>query len=148
MTKQMIRGAMMGLALLALAAAGPAAGQDPEEPAGTGSFEEVLYPPELIMEHGRAIALTDRQRDEISEQIADLQGRVVRLQWELADRMTELTSTVRRPRVDLDLALDQLEATLETEKAIKLVHLEALIRIKNVLTPEQQARLDRLRATR
>ncbi|HET9948446.1 MAG TPA: hypothetical protein VFQ22_05970 [Longimicrobiales bacterium] len=104
-----------------------------------------LYTPELIMQHRRAIGLTDEQRDAISQLIQELQGRVVRLQWELLDEVQRLTEATDDPRVDLDLALDRLDGVLETEKEIKQAHLEMLVRIKNLLSAEQQASLDRLR---
>ena len=107
---------------------------------------QTLFPPDLIMQHRRAIGLTDEQRDAISQLIQQLQGRVVRLQWELLDEMQQLTETMDAPRVQLDRALDQLDAVLDTEKEIKQAHLEMLVRIKNLLTPEQQATLERLRA--
>ena len=106
---------------------------------------EALFPPELIMQHRRAIALTDEQRDAISQLIQQLQGRVVRLQWELLDEMEQLTQTMGAARVELDRALDQLSAVLDTEREIKQAHLEMLVRIKNLLSPDQQATLDRLR---
>ena len=104
-----------------------------------------LFPPELIMQHRRAIGLTDEQRDAISQMIQELQGRVVRLQWELLDEMQQLTEIMRAPRVELDRALDQLNDVLDTEREIKQAHLEMLVRIKNLLRPEQQATLERLR---
>ncbi|MGD2070768.1 MAG: hypothetical protein PVI57_18995 [Gemmatimonadota bacterium] len=134
--------AVLAAAWLLGGPAGAAAQESPEEPQ---PFEEVLYPPELIMQHRRAIGLSDEQRARISDLIGDLQGTVVRLRWELLDEMEGLTSTLERTRVDLDLALDQLNSALELEKEIKQAHLEALIRIKNLLDPEQQAELDRLR---
>jgi Spy/CpxP family protein refolding chaperone len=105
----------------------------------------ILFPPELIMQHRRAIGLTDAQRDAISGMLGDLQGRVVRLQWELLDEMQELTQIMSATRVDLDRALDQLDNVLDTEKEIKQAHMGMLIRIKNLLTAEQQASLERLR---
>ena len=78
--------------------------------------------------------------------IGEVQGRVVRLQWELLDEMQQLTELMAAPRIDLDRALDQLDNVLETEKQIKQAHLEMLARIKNLLTPEQQTALERLRS--
>jgi len=104
-----------------------------------------LFPPELIMQNRRAIGLTDDQRDRISGLIRDLQGRVVQLQWKLQDEMQQLGEVVGGTRVDLDRALDQLDNVLDTEKEIKQAHLEMLVRIKNLLSPEQQATLERLR---
>jgi Spy/CpxP family protein refolding chaperone len=124
-------------------AAGPLAaqtGEAEEDPIFSG-----LFAPELIMQHRRAIELTDEQRDAISQMIQDLQGRVVSLQWELLDDMQELSETLERPRVDLDQALDRMGGVLDLEKRIKEAHLELLVRVKNVLTEDQQAELRRLR---
>ena len=104
-----------------------------------------LFAPELIMQHRRTIGLTDEQRDAISRLIQELQGRVVRLQWELLDELQELGQITGGTRVDLDRALDQMDSVLETEKRIKQAHLEMLVRIKNLLTPEQQAQLEEIR---
>ena len=106
---------------------------------------QTMFPPELIMQHRRAIGLTDEQRDAISQLIQQLQGRVVRLQWELLDEMQRLTETMSATRVQLDLALDQLDEVLDTEREIKQAHLEMLVRIKNLLSADQQTTLDRLR---
>lgn len=138
------------LALAATVAAAPlhrVSAQEPAPPAvQQDAIFQALFPPELIMQHRRAIGLTDEQRDAISQLIQELQGRVVRLQWELLDEMQQLTEVMSAPRVDLDRALDQLDSVLETEKEIKQAHLEMLVRIKNLLTPAQQASLERLRS--
>jgi Spy/CpxP family protein refolding chaperone len=104
-----------------------------------------LFPPELIMQHRRAIGLDDEQRDAISRMIQELQGEVIRLQWELLEEVQELTTITRAVRVDLDRAADQMNSVLDTEKQIKQAHLETLVRIKNLLSAEQQATLDSLR---
>jgi len=119
--------------------------QDAPQSAPEDQLFEALFPPELIMQHRRAIDLTDEQRDAISRLIEELQGRVVRLQWELLDQVQELTQIMSGTRVDLDRALDQLDSVLDTEKDIKQAHLEMLVRIKNLLSAEQQAQLERLR---
>lgn len=131
-------------ALGVLLGAGPVAAQtapkQEEDP-----FATVLFPPELIMQHARAIQLNDEQRAAITRLIGQLQGRVLGLQWQLAEQVQALKETLSRPRVDQDRALDQLNRVLETEKSIKRAHLEMLLRIKNVLRAEQQAELARLR---
>ena len=105
----------------------------------------VLFAPELLMQHRRAIGLTDEQRDAASRLIQELQGRVVSLQWELLDEMESLNEILDAPRVDLDRALDRFSQVLDKEDEIKRVHLELLVRLKNLLTPEQQETLARLR---
>ena len=145
----MIRRHLVGglVALSALSIAAPARGQEqPSSPATDDPIFSTLFTPELIMQHRRAIGLTDEQRDAISRMIQDLQGRVVRLQWELLDAVQRLEEATSPTRVDLDRALDEMDAVLETEKEIKQAHLEMLVRIKNLLTAEQQATLERLRS--
>ena len=97
------------------------------------------------MQHRRAIGLTDEQRDAISQLIGQLQGRVVQLQWDLLDDMQRLTEIMSGTRVDLDRSLDQLGNVLNTENEIKQRHIEMLVRVKNLLSAEQQATLERLR---
>jgi Spy/CpxP family protein refolding chaperone len=69
------------------------------------------------------------------------------MQWQLTEQVQALRVTLARPRVDQDRAIDQLNRVLDTEKDVKKAHLEMLIRIKNVLRPEQQTELARLRDT-
>jgi Spy/CpxP family protein refolding chaperone len=139
--------AIGGMLAAALLATGPAAAQTSAPQVQPDPFASVLFPPELIMQHGRAIRLTDEQRDAITRLIEQLQGRVVALQWELVEQVQTLRETLSGARVDQDRALDQLNRVLDTEKRIKQGHLEMLIRIKNVLRPEQQAELQRLRGS-
>jgi len=136
---------LLGLAVgLPARAAGQAEPEQRQQVADDPLFE-TLYAPELIMRHRRAIDLTDGQRDEISKLIAELQGKVVSLQWELLDEVQQLKQVTSGGRVDLDRSLDQLDEVLDTEGKIKRAHLEMLVRIKNLLTPQQQQTLDRLR---
>ncbi len=116
-----------------------------QDTADDDPLNRVLFAPELLMQHRRAIGLTDEQRDAASRLIQDLQGRVVSLQWELLDEMESLTESLEGPRVDLDRAMDRFSEVLDRESEIKRLHLELLIRLKNLLTPEQQAELARLR---
>jgi len=134
-----------GVVTLGLVRAEPIAAQAaPKQEADP--FASVLFPPELIMQHARAINLDDRQRAAITKLIEQLQGRAVALQWQLAEQTQALKQTLSRTMVDQDRALDQMNRVLEIEKAIKKAHLEMLIQIKNLLRPEQQAELIRLRA--
>jgi Spy/CpxP family protein refolding chaperone len=147
MTRMVVRSLLMAalFTLGVLAHAEPVAAQttpkQEEDP-----FATVLFPPELIMQHARAIRLSDEQRIAITRLIEQLQGQVIGLQWQMAEQVQALKETLSRTRVDQDRAIDQLNRVLDTEKSIKKAHLEMLIRIKNVLRAEQQSELARLRA--
>jgi Spy/CpxP family protein refolding chaperone len=136
--------------LLLTAAWSPAAAQataTPAAPAVDDPIARSLFDPELIMKHRRAIDLSDQQRDAISGLIKQLQGSVVSLQWDLQEQSSALATELARPRVDLDRAIDRMGRVMQTERKIKEAHLTLLIRIKNVLRPEQQQALQKLRAT-
>ena len=145
-----MRGSSAGLLVALVVCFGalstPALAQQ-EQAMGDDPLFATLFPPELIMQHRRAIGLRDEQRDAISQLIGDLQGRVVRLQWELLDEIRELGEITSGTRVDLDRSLDQIGNVLDTENEIKQAHLEMLVRIKNLLSADQQATLERLRRT-
>ena len=108
-------------------------------------FSTVLFTAEEIMQHRRAIDLNDEQRDAITRLIEELQGRAIGLQWRLLDETESVREALEGPRVDLDRVLDRIRRAMETETAIKRAHLELLVRIKNVLTAEQQEKLRELR---
>jgi Spy/CpxP family protein refolding chaperone len=145
MTRRFVRSVLFAGLVVSLYAASASAQQTPpkqeEDP-----FAAVLFPPDLIMQHARAIRLNDEQRAAITKLIGDLQKRAVSLQWQLAEQVQSLKETLARPKIEQDRALDQLNKVLDTEKEIKHAHLEMLLRIKNVLKPEQQVELNRLRA--
>jgi Spy/CpxP family protein refolding chaperone len=131
-------------AVLALIAT-PASVRGQDASSEEDQWARAVFAPELLMQHRRAIGLTDEQRDAASRLIQDLQGRVVSLQWELLDEMESLTESLDDPRVDLDRAMDRFNEVLQRENEIKRLHLELLVRLKNLLTPEQQTLLTRLR---
>lgn len=137
MSGALLLGLSLGLAQPASAQTTPPAVDDP--------IARTLFEPELIMRHRRAITLSDAQRDEITRLLGELQREVVRLQWELQDQSLALSTELQRPRVDLDRALDRMDKVMQTERQIKQAHLTLLVRIKNLLRPDQQATLTRLR---
>jgi Spy/CpxP family protein refolding chaperone len=60
---------------------------------------------------------------------------------EAARRNGKAGSLVKHPRVEEQEALAQLEKVLAIEREIKRAQVTLLVRIKNKLTPEQQAKL-------
>ncbi len=140
----MNRAHLLLLALPLLLAAPPAASAQAAQE--DDRFASVLFTPEEIMLHGRAIGLRDEQRHAITRLIQDLQGRAVGLQWRLLDETESLEELLAQPRIDLDRAMDRFKRVLDMEMEIKRVHLELLIRMKNVLSREQQEDLQRLRS--
>lgn len=111
-------------------------------------FLTELFPPELVMRHQTAIALTDEQRSAITEAIKTTQNDTVEIQWQLQAEQEKLSKLLAAPRIDEDQALAQVTELMSVEQKMKKEHLGLLIRIKNQLTPEQQEQLRELRSHR
>jgi Spy/CpxP family protein refolding chaperone len=117
----------------------------PQPPPDRDPFGEAMFPPELVMQHQREIGLTDEQKAFMRTEIQKATTRFNELQWQLQDAGEALGETVKGNSVNEQQALTQLDRVLDTEREIKHLHVVLAIRIKNKLTPEQQARLQAMR---
>ena len=106
---------------------------------------DVMFPPEMVMQHQRELALTDEQKASMRSEINRTTTRFNELQWQLQDAMEALRETMKANSVNEQLALSQLDKVLDGEREIKRAHMELGIRIKNKLTPEQQTKLQSMR---
>lgn len=106
---------------------------------------EAMFPPELVMQHQREIGLTDEQKAFMRGEIQRVTVRFNELQWQLQDAVEALGSTMKESAVNEQQALAQLDKVLDAEREIKHLHIGLAIRIKNKLTPEQQAKLQWLK---
>ena len=106
---------------------------------------EAIFPPELVMQHQREIGLTDEQKAFMRGEIQRVTSRFNELQWQLQDAMEALATTMKEGSVNEQQALAQLDKVLDAEREIKHLHMGLAIRIKNKLTPDQQARLQQMK---
>ena len=119
---------------------GFAQGPQPPRPQGD-PLAEYVFPPELVMQHQREIALSDEQKTFLRGEIQRVTLRFTELQWQMQDAMEGLISTLKGESVNEQQALSQLDRILDTEREIKHLHVGLAVRIKNRLTPEQQSKL-------
>lgn len=125
-----------GLLLTVGFAQGPHAPRPQEDP-----LAEYVFPPELVMQHQREIALTDEQKAFLRGEIQRVTLRFTELQWQMQDAMEGLVSTLKGGSINEQQALSQLDRILDTEREVKHLHVGLAVRIKNKLTPEQQSKL-------
>jgi Spy/CpxP family protein refolding chaperone len=97
------------------------------------------------MRNQKAIGLTDEQKTTIRGELLQAQTRFTELQWELQDQVESLVSLLKQEKVDEQQALAQLDKVLDVEREIKRAQIGLMVRIKNKLTPEQQAQLREIR---
>ncbi len=115
------------------------------QPRGHDPVMRSLFPPELVMENQREIRLRPEQRQAITDSIRETQGEVLDVQWQLKDAHQHLAELLGARPIDETEALAQAEKVMSLEQEVKKRHIRLLIRIKNQLDPEQQARLLELR---
>jgi Spy/CpxP family protein refolding chaperone len=131
-----------------LGVAGAAAGQGPRAGhrfGGPPAFLEQLFVPELIMRYQADIGLTDEQRAAITKAMTDAQAQLVELQWQFEKESKQLTDMLASAQIDESAALAQADRVMNLELQMKRTHLALLIRVKQVLTPDQQSKLRALR---
>lgn len=126
---------------ISLLAAGIARAQQPgEDPLG-----QSFFPPELVIQHQEAIGLSPEQKEAFKTEIRQAQLKFTELQWKLQDEMEKMLSLVKQTHPDEQQVLAQLDRVLSAEREVKREQITLLVRIKNKLTPEQQAKLAELR---
>lgn len=130
----------MMLLTLALASA-RAADEGPKKDGGADFIKGKLFPPELIMRHQAKLNLTDKQRTTIKNELKSFQSRLAEVQWDMLEASTGLDTAIDEVPVNREAVLQQIERVLQGENRVKMLHLEMLIAIKNVLSSEQVAYL-------
>src|SRR5216684_3080880 len=122
----------------------PQPGQPPPRPP-MDPLGDTMFPPDMVMQHQRELALTDEQKTFMRSEINRTTTRSNELQWQLQDALEALHETMKANPVNEQLALSQLDKVLDSEREIKRAHMELTIRIKNKLTPDQQMKLHSMR---
>ncbi len=126
---------------LAVFAAAPGQGQEKKD----DRFEKALFDPQLVLKHARDINLTAQQRSTIMDAIKKVQSELVPLQLDMAEPAFEVVEMLEAATVDEGAAVAKVDKLLKIENDVKKMQVALLIRIKNVLTKEQQSRLRTLR---
>lgn len=130
---------------IAVAHAQPAPPAQPESGPGLDAFARNFYPPEMIMRNQEALQLTDEQGAYFKTELRKAQMTFTELQWKLQDETEKLMKLSGASQLDEQAILAQLEKVLTAERDVKRTQLSLLVRLKNKLTPAQQAILNNKR---
>lgn len=128
---------MVALALAVPLAARVGVGRQP--------FERSVFKPELVIANQRKIGMTTEQRELFIREMQQTQADLLPTQLEMSAASAELMELLEGPRIDEEAALDAAARVLELERRVKSRHMVLLIRIKNLLTAEQQRTLREIR---
>jgi uncharacterized membrane protein len=105
------------------------------------SFLRQLFSPRLVMEHQAEIGLRPEQIDAIKRAMSDTQQRLLELQWQLDASSEALAKLLAEDHVDEAKVLAKLDEVTAIERDVKKVNFTLLVRVKNALDPEQQAKV-------
>jgi Spy/CpxP family protein refolding chaperone len=141
------------LVMLCIAVCAPAAFAEPQpqpqpQPpsAPADPIGDRLFPPDAIMSHQKELGIDGATRDRLVAEIQRFQTSAVKIQWDLQAAGGELAQLLGADHVDENAALAAADKVMQLEHDLKRAHLQLLIRLKNVLTPAQQARLRQVKA--
>ncbi len=112
---------------------------------GPDPIGQNLFPPDFVIAQGSAIGLNDAQRNAIESAAINAQTQSMKLQFRIQESMSALSSLLAQPRVDESRVMTQLDQELDLERQMKHAQLGLMIQVKNILTPEQQTKLQRLK---
>lgn len=104
-----------------------------------------LFPPELIMSHAQDLALQDKQRETIKSEVQKAQSKFFDLQWQAREETDRMVKLLEQSPADEAKILEQADRVMSLERQIKRTHLTLLVHLRNLLTPEQQAKLRQFR---
>ena len=114
---------------------GPGPGPQPDD------WGRNFFPPELVMQHQSEIGLQDSQRSALSSALQQAQGKFMDLQWKLSAEGEKMGRLLGGAQVDEAQVLEEVDRILALEREIKRAQISLMVRIKNTLTPAQQAKL-------
>ena len=128
-------------------------GQQPPPDGGMGPgpkppndlMGRVFFPPELVMRNQMAIDLTSEQQSAIRSEMQKSLPHFTELQWELSAEEEALGKLLKASKPDETQVLTQLDKLLAVEVNLKKVQLGMMLRIKNLLTSDQQEKLRQLK---
>ena len=113
----------------------------PRLAAAADPFADALFPPELVLLARDHIALTPEQQEALHARMEKTKSRSDELRAKLERETAALATLAKQERVDEASLVAQLDKVLDVEREVKHLHLGLVVAIKNLLTPEQQAKL-------
>ncbi len=109
--------------------------------APTDPLAGAFFPPEMIEMAHEQIGLTQEQQDSLRARIQKAQPRTDELRQSLEHETAALSLLARQDKVNETAISAQLDRVLDVERELKHLQIGLLSGIKNLLTPDQLAKL-------
>ena len=106
---------------------------------------DAFVSPNLIMTAHELLGITPQQQTNLQEAFQGTQERMQKLQDQQKAEGEKLAAIASQTPVDEAAALAQADKVLDAERELKRTQLTLLIKIKNMLTPEQLAKVKEIK---
>jgi len=103
-----------------------------------------LLHPDMIASVREKLGLTEEQQSKLNTQLSEARAQAEPLEQAVQEQKKALGELLKDPSTSADVAAAQLTKLLDAEAAIKQLQLRALIGVRDVLTPEQLAKVKKL----
>lgn len=100
-------------------------------------FKGKLFPPNVILEHRADLNLTREQFTAIKAAVVEVQANIAEFEWDMREAHQNIMAELDQSPVDEKRVLKQVSAVLAAENQVKKRQMTMLIRVRNLLTPEQ-----------
>lgn len=135
----------MALSVPTVLTAQPRQNPQRDNPQRGNPIQRHVFPPDLVMAHQSEIGLSTEQRQQIIAEVQRMEADLVPLRFEMSETAQEVARLLSASRIDEEEVLPLVGRITELEGEIKKRHLTLVIRTKNLLSAEQQAKLRELR---
>ncbi len=108
-------------------------------------FKGKLFPPNIILEHQAELNLTREQFTAIKAAVVEIQATIAGFEWDMREAQQNIMAELDQSPVNEKRVLEHVSAVLAAENQVKKHQMTMLIRLRNLLTPDQVAYLESLR---
>ena len=129
------------LLILASLACGTALAENPKD-----VFKGKLFAPNVILEHRDALELSKEQFTAIRAAVVEVQAGVAEHEWDMQEAYQALMAELDKSPVDEEKVIEHAERALLAENQVKKKQMTMLVRLRNLLTDDQVAYLERVQA--
>lgn len=136
---------MKSLTILFAVAALASAPLIAEERTAADPFSDKLFPPDLILHSYAEIGLTDDQRKSVISTMRPSEQTFSQMHTRLEEEKNRLLKILSAEKVDATEALKAMDKMHAVEGEMKRAQLSLLLKLKEVLTPVQQAKLSAIK---
>ena len=107
-------------------------------------FKGKLFPPNIILENQSELQLSKEQFTKIRAAVVEVQSSIAEHEWDMREAYLKLMQELDKSPIDENRVLQHANTALLAENQVKKRQMTMLVRLKNLLTAEQVAKLEAL----